>query len=82
MQGGLHLASKKLKPKFSNLSLIKGAKRLFGLMALWEAVKILVKTAVLGLVLWAVISRIAPELIGAGRRPAGRHAARRPARRS
>jgi flagellar biosynthetic protein FlhB len=71
MQGGVHIASKKIKPKFSNLSLIKGAKRLFGLMALWEAVKVLVKTLVLGVVLWAVISRIAPELIGLSAAPLG-----------
>jgi flagellar biosynthetic protein FlhB len=71
MQGGLHIASKRIKPKFSNLSLIKGAKRLFGLMAMWEAVKILVKTAVLGIVLWAVISRIAPELVGLAAAPLG-----------
>jgi flagellar biosynthesis protein FlhB len=71
MQGGLHIASKKIKPKFSNLSLIKGAKRLFGLMAMWEAVKILVKTAVLGIVLWAVVSRIAPELVGLAAAPLG-----------
>jgi flagellar biosynthetic protein FlhB len=69
MQGGLHLASKKIKPKFSHLSLIKGAKRLFGPMALWEAVKVVVKTTVLGVVLWAVVSRVAPQLIGLSAAP-------------
>jgi flagellar biosynthesis protein FlhB len=69
MQGGVHMATKKLKPKFSHLSLLKGVKRLFGLMALWEALKILIKTAALGIVLYAVISRTAPELITLGAAP-------------
>lgn len=63
-QGGFVLATKKVKPKLSNLSLLKGAKRVFGPMTLWEGVKTLVKTAVLGIVLWSVVSRIAPELLG------------------
>jgi flagellar biosynthetic protein FlhB len=71
MQGGIHAATKKVKPKFSHLSLIKGAKRLFGLMALWEAVKVLVKTAALGIVLWAVVSRVAPDLVGLSAAPLG-----------
>ncbi len=70
-QGGIHLASKKIKPKFSNLSLLKGAKRLFGPMALWEALKVLVKTSALGVVLYAVVSRITPELIGLSAAPLG-----------
>jgi flagellar biosynthetic protein FlhB len=34
-------------------------------MSLWEAVKILVKTAGLGLVLWAIVQRTAPKLLAA-----------------
>lgn len=71
MQGGIHIASKKIKPKFSHLSLIKGAKRVFGLMALWEGLKTLIKTAVLAVVLWAVVSRIAPQLVGLAAAPLG-----------
>ncbi len=64
-QGGLHPATKKLKPSFKSLNLIKGVKRLFGVVTVWEAMKILVKSAALGLVLWAIVVAILPRLTGA-----------------
>ena len=51
-QGGLHLATKTLKPKWSRLNPLQGAKRLFGPHALWEGAKILVKSAVVALLVW------------------------------
>ena len=51
-QGGLHFATKTLKPKWSRLNPLQGAKRLFGPHALWEGAKILVKSAVVALLVW------------------------------
>ncbi|MGN6299514.1 MAG: EscU/YscU/HrcU family type III secretion system export apparatus switch protein [Angustibacter sp.] len=64
-QGGLHPATKRLKPSFKSLNLAKGIKRLVGLMTWWEAGKILIKTAALGLVLWAVVRGVVPQLAAA-----------------
>ena len=47
-QGGFYLATKSVKPKFSKLNPIKGAKRIFGPQALWEGAKMLLKSAVVG----------------------------------
>ncbi|GAB3684184.1 EscU/YscU/HrcU family type III secretion system export apparatus switch protein [Angustibacter aerolatus] len=62
-QGGLHPATKKLKPSFKSLNVLQGVKRMFGLMTLWEAAKIIIKTAALGLVLFAIVRRLAPQLV-------------------
>lgn len=64
-QGGLHPATGRLKPSFASLHLVKGIKRLAGPMSWWEAAKILVKTVLLGAVLWAVIRSAVPRLTGA-----------------
>lgn len=45
-QGGFYLATKSLKPKLSKLDPIQGAKRVFGLQALWEGAKMLLKASV------------------------------------
>jgi flagellar biosynthetic protein FlhB len=68
-QGGLHPATKKLKPQLSHLNVLKGMKRLFGVMTLWEAGKVLVKTLGLGLVLFVVVRRVAPTLVSQGDTP-------------
>src|SRR4051812_47427541 len=47
-QGGFYLATKAVKPKFSKLNPLSGAKRIFGPHSLWEAVKIIVRGAVVG----------------------------------
>jgi flagellar biosynthetic protein FlhB len=62
-QGGLFFATKSLKPKFSKLDPIKGAKRIFGPQALWEGAKMLLKSAFVGLVIYLGIRSIMP-LIG------------------
>lgn len=62
-QGGLYFATKSLKPKFSKLDPIKGAKRIFGPQALWEGAKMLLKSAFVGLVIYLGIRSIMP-LIG------------------
>lgn len=68
-QGGLHMATKNLKPQFSKLNPMQGLKRLFGPQAAWEAVKILAKSAVLGAVLWMAVKGLVPVLVGSGTMP-------------
>ncbi|MEJ5944075.1 EscU/YscU/HrcU family type III secretion system export apparatus switch protein [Pseudokineococcus basanitobsidens] len=70
-QGGLHPATKNFKPQFSKLSPKQGLKRILGPQALWEAAKILLKSAVLGTVLWLAVKALLPLLVGAGALPLG-----------
>ncbi len=62
-QGGFYLATKAVRPKLSKLNPISGAKRIFGLQSVWEAVKILVKSAVVAWICWTAIRAVIP-LIG------------------
>lgn len=63
-QGGLHLATKSLKPKLSRLSLIQGGKRLFGTQALWMGAKLVLKASVVALLIWRGIEAMLPLLGG------------------
>lgn len=63
-QGGLHLATKAIKPKLSKLNPLQGAKRIFGTQALWEGAKLLVKTTVVGLLVWRAVDGLMPLLGG------------------
>ena len=63
-QGGIHLATKVLKPKFSRLNPIQGAKRLFGPQALWEGAKVLLKSTVVAVLVWRTIKGLMPLLGG------------------
>lgn len=63
-QGGFYLATKQLKPSFTKLDPIKGAKRLFGAHTLWEGLKTLAKTAAVGLLAWSAVQGIMPMLGG------------------
>ncbi|UDY24051.1 flagellar biosynthesis protein FlhB [Nocardioides sp. Kera G14] len=62
-QGGFLMAPKRIKPKFSQLNLIKGFKHLFGKETLWKGAKMLIKSAIVGLVAWRAIVEIMP-LVG------------------
>jgi flagellar biosynthetic protein FlhB len=62
-QGGFFLATKAVMPKFSKLNPVNGAKRIFGPHSLWEAVKVIVKSAVVGLICFNAIRAMMP-LIG------------------
>lgn len=62
-QGGFFLATKSIKPKWSKLDPIKGAKRIFGPQALWEGAKMLLKSSFVGLVVYFGIKSMMP-LIG------------------
>ena len=68
-QGGLHLATKAARPQAKRLNPVQGVKRLFGVRTLWEGVKVFLKTAVLGIVLWMSVSALAPQLLAAGSLP-------------
>lgn len=62
-QGGFFLATKSVKPKWSKLDPIKGAKRIFGPQALWEGGKMLIKSACVALIAYLGIRSLMP-LIG------------------
>ena len=70
-QGGLHPATKNFKPQFSKLNPKQGITRILGPQAWWEACKILLKSAVLGTVLWLAVKGLLPVLIGTGALPLG-----------
>lgn len=67
LQGGIHF--KKFNGKFEQFDLIKGFGRTFGGQALWNGAKALLKTAVVGLVLFIVIQGLMPILMTAGGLP-------------
>lgn len=67
LQGGVHV--KRFAPSFAHFDLVKGLGRMFGRQALWGGVKALIKTAVVGLVLWMVVQDLVPVLLTAGGLP-------------
>jgi flagellar biosynthetic protein FlhB len=66
-QGGVH--PKKLKPNVKQFNPVSGVKRLFGPQAWWEGAKTLLKTSVVGLVLYVAVQSLVPKLMGTGRIP-------------
>ena len=67
VQGGIHF--KKFEGKFEQFNVINGVKRVFGTQALWEGLKSVIKTAVVGIVLLVVVENLMPVLMGAGGLP-------------
>jgi flagellar biosynthetic protein FlhB len=63
-QGGIFLATKSLKPKWSRLNPIQGAKRIFGPQTLWEGAKLLLKTSLVGVIVWRAVQDLMPLLGG------------------
>jgi flagellar biosynthesis protein FlhB len=68
-QGGIHFPPKMLMPKFSRLNPFPGIKRAFGAHSAWEAVKVLVKSGVLGAVLYFAVKDLVPAVIAQGALP-------------
>ncbi|MGO1338337.1 MAG: EscU/YscU/HrcU family type III secretion system export apparatus switch protein, partial [Cellulosimicrobium funkei] len=66
-QGGLHL--KRLRPEADQFNPMSGLKRMFGAQALWNGAKALLKTTVVGVVLYAVVQSLMPVLLAAGGLP-------------
>ena len=67
LQGGIRF--KKFKGKFEQFDPVKGLKNTFGTQALWNGAKALLKTAVVGLVLYVVVQQMVPVLMTAGGLP-------------
>ena len=63
-QGGVHL--KKLEGKYEQFNIVKGVGRVFGMRALWEGAKTLLKSAVVAVGLYLVIQGLMPVLLTAG----------------
>ena len=59
-QGGVHVSSKSVKPKFGNLNPFKGLKKVFGVRSIWEATKAVLRTAVLSVLLYRTIRSVVP----------------------
>ena len=64
VQGGVHL--KPLTGRFEQFNVVTGIRRVFGLQALWEGAKALLKTAAIGIALWVVIAGLMPVLTASG----------------
>lgn len=64
VQGGVHL--KPLTGRFEQFNLVSGMRRVFGMQALWEGAKALMKTAAIGIALWFVIASLMPVLTASG----------------
>ncbi|MBI9114589.1 EscU/YscU/HrcU family type III secretion system export apparatus switch protein [Sanguibacter suaedae] len=65
-QGGVRIATKKLKPRFDQFNILKGIKNTFGMQSLWQGVKALLKTLVVGGVLYLAVVKLMPVLLTAG----------------
>jgi flagellar biosynthetic protein FlhB len=70
-QGGIRVASKLFIPKFKRLNPLPGIKKMFGPQSLWEGAKALIKTGVLGGVLYVTVKDLVPLLMTAGQLPLG-----------
>ncbi|TFC87015.1 flagellar biosynthesis protein FlhB [Cryobacterium sp. TMT4-31] len=66
-QGGIHV--KKIAGKYDQFNPVTGLARTFGTQALWQGVKALLKTIVVGVVLLSVIQGLTPVLMTAGGLP-------------
>ncbi len=66
-QGGVHF--RRMAPQPEPLRPVAGFKRVFGVQALWNGVKALLKTAVVGLVLWFAVQSLVPVLMTSGSLP-------------
>ncbi|MCK8476604.1 MULTISPECIES: EscU/YscU/HrcU family type III secretion system export apparatus switch protein [Microbacterium] len=64
VQGGVHL--KPLTGRFEQFNVVTGIRRVFGMQALWEGAKALLKTAAIGIALWFVIASLMPVLTASG----------------
>ena len=64
VQGGVRM--RKLSGRYEQFNLVSGVKRLFGMQALWEGAKALLKTAAIAVALWAVIASLVPVLSVSG----------------
>jgi flagellar biosynthetic protein FlhB len=64
VQGGIHV--KKFEGKYEQFNLVTGLGRIFGMRALWEGAKTLLKSSVVALGLFLVVQGLMPVLLTAG----------------
>lgn len=64
LQGGLRV--RKLAGRFEQFNVVNGLRRIFGMQALWEGAKALLKTGAIALALWLVIAGLVPVLAVSG----------------
>ena len=65
-QGGVHISTKKLKPRTEQFNLVKGTKRIFGAQAWWQGAKAFLKTLVVGTVLYTTVVGLVPLVMQSG----------------
>ncbi|QTE29885.1 EscU/YscU/HrcU family type III secretion system export apparatus switch protein [Pengzhenrongella sicca] len=68
-QGGIFFSTKKLKPTFKQFNPVAGLKRILGMQAWWQGLKALLKTIVVGWVLYVTVVKITPMLLSSGGLP-------------
>ncbi|MGQ0632963.1 MAG: EscU/YscU/HrcU family type III secretion system export apparatus switch protein [Sporichthyaceae bacterium] len=68
-QGGIHLATKNLKPQWKRMNPIQGFKRIAGPQAGWEATKTVVKTSIAAWVAYRTVSGVSTVLTEGGSMP-------------
>jgi flagellar biosynthesis protein FlhB len=73
---GVYPSGKVVKPKFSRMNPKEGLKRMFGAKALWEALKALLKVAVIAVVVIMIGRTLVPDLAASGTLPLPATAAR------
>lgn len=64
VQGGVHF--RKFTGRYEQFNVITGIRRVFGMQALWEGAKALLKTLAIGAALWMVVAGIMPVLMASG----------------
>lgn len=67
VQGGVHVSSKRFKPKWKKLNPVPGLKNMFGMQGMWTLAKTLIKFVVFGLVAYLVTSGVVTTITGTGR---------------
>lgn len=70
-QGGVHIATKNFKPQFKRLNPMAGFKRAFGPQGMWEGAKTLIKSTIVGLLVWRALVGSVPVLAASGSLPLG-----------
>lgn len=60
---GVHPSGKAIKPNFKRMSPLQGVKRMFGMHAVWEGAKSLLKVLVIGGVAYALGKGTVPEML-------------------
>ena len=63
-QGGFYVATKAVKPSFKKLNPISGIKRIFGPHALWEGLKMLLRSAVVAGLAYGAVKSLVPMIGG------------------